>query len=148
MIFLFSFVDQLPRYWRCPHLITQDWNHYPECKFIFSVTAAVSVFWCRYDISLNHIIIVGNCPLGQKGRGGGGRVLPMMTYRRRLCSIPYRRMSYPIARCSCQNVIGGRNRQHTRWPRANNDWWVTRCNFLKYSVLQCQHGFCMLDFHQ
>ena len=33
----------------------------------------------------------------------------LKAYRRRLCSIPYRRASYPIARCSCQNVIGGRN---------------------------------------
>ena len=48
-------------------------------------------------------------------------VLPIMAYRRRLWSIPYRRASYPIANCSCQNVIGGGNRQHVRQQGANND---------------------------
>ena len=63
----------------------------------------------------------GQLPLGAVGRGGGGVVFPIMAIRRRLCLIPNRRASYPIARCSCQNVIGGSNRQHVRWQRANND---------------------------
>ena len=57
---------------------------------------------------------------GQFPLGAGG-VLPIMAYRRRLCSVPYRRASYPIARCSCQNVIGGRNREHVRQQGVNND---------------------------
>ena len=81
-----------------------------QYKSLYSLWPLLLVCWCSYDISLNHIIILGNCPLGQVG------VLPIMACRRRLCSIPYtyyRCASYPIARCSCQNVFGGHNRQHT-----------------------------------
>ena len=81
-----------------------------QYKSLYSLWLLLLVCWCSYDISLNHIIILGNCPLGQVG------VLPIMACRRGLCSIPYtyyRCASYPIALCSCQNVIGGHNRQHT-----------------------------------